>query len=87
MVQRGKDLALSPQRLGLLLWHVLDGFDPWPGNLHLLLAPSETRTKGNLAASETLCVVLVPVPSGSPLEVYNIQNLPVGLHPPRLGWM
>ena len=26
-------LVVSPQRLGLLLWH---GFDPWPGNFHML---------------------------------------------------
>ena len=32
MVQWVKDLALSLQQLGLLLWH---GFDPWPKNLHI----------------------------------------------------
>ena len=33
MAQQVKDLTLSLQQLGLLLWH---GFDPWPGNSHLL---------------------------------------------------
>ena len=31
--QQVKDWAFSLQWLGLLLWH---GFDPWPGNLHML---------------------------------------------------
>ena len=35
MVQRVKDLALSLQQLGSLLWC---GFDPWHGNFHLLQA-------------------------------------------------
>ena len=30
MAQRIKDVALSRQQLGLLLWH---GFDPWPREL------------------------------------------------------
>ena len=33
MAQRVKDLALSLQQLGPLLWH---GFDYWPGNFHTL---------------------------------------------------
>uniref|UniRef100_A0A8D1VGH1 glutathione transferase n=1 Tax=Sus scrofa TaxID=9823 RepID=A0A8D1VGH1_PIG len=33
VAQRVKDLALSLQWLGLLLWR---GFDPWPGNFHML---------------------------------------------------
>ena len=32
VVQHVKDLALSLQRLGSLLWH---GFDPWPWNFHM----------------------------------------------------
>ena len=33
VAQHVKDPALSPQQLGLLLWR---GFDPWPGNFHVL---------------------------------------------------
>ena len=32
MVQQVKDLVVSLQWLGLLLW---SGFDPWPGNSHM----------------------------------------------------
>ena len=32
-MQRIKDLVLSLQWPGLLLWY---GFDPWPGNFHML---------------------------------------------------
>ena len=32
VAQQVKDLMLSLQWLGLLLWH---GFDPWPGNFHM----------------------------------------------------
>ena len=32
MEQRAKDLALSLQWLGLLLWHM---FHPWPGKFHM----------------------------------------------------
>ena len=35
MAQLVKDLVLSQQWLGLLLWH---GFDPWPRNFHMLQA-------------------------------------------------
>ena len=31
-VEQGKDLALSLQQLGWLLWH---RFNPWPGNFHM----------------------------------------------------
>ena len=33
VAQKVKDLALSLQWLGLLLW---SGLDPWPGNFHML---------------------------------------------------
>ena len=33
MAQQVKDLVLSLQQLGSLLWH---GFDPWLGNFHIL---------------------------------------------------
>ena len=32
MAQQVKDLVLSLQQLGLLLWY---RFDPWPGNFHM----------------------------------------------------
>ena len=32
VAQQVKDLALSVQHLGSLLWN---GFDPWPGNFHM----------------------------------------------------
>ena len=32
MAQGVKDLALSLQQFGSLLWH---GFDPWPGNFRM----------------------------------------------------
>ena len=35
-----KDLVLSLQRLGLLVWH---RFDPWPGNFHMLIAQPKTK--------------------------------------------
>ena len=35
VLQWVKDLALSLQWLGLLLWH---RFDPWPGNFYMLWA-------------------------------------------------
>ena len=41
-MQQVKDLALSLQWLGLLLWR---GFDPWPGNFHLLWAWPESQNK------------------------------------------
>ena len=36
MAQWVKDLALSLQQLGLLLW---PRFDPWPRNFHMLWVP------------------------------------------------
>ena len=33
VAQQVKDLVLSLQQLGLLLWHESD---PWPGNFHML---------------------------------------------------
>lgn len=36
VAQRVKDQVWSLQLLRLLLWR---GFDPWPGNFHLLWAP------------------------------------------------
>ena len=41
VVQQDKNLALSLQRLGLLLWH---WFHPWPRNFHMLQAwPKNNR--------------------------------------------
>ena len=45
VVQYVKDLALSLQWLGTLLWR---GFDPWPGNFRILRAwpkPNQTTNK------------------------------------------
>ena len=42
MAQWIKDLVLSLQQLGLLLWC---GFDPWPGYFHVLKAwPKKEHT-------------------------------------------
>ena len=35
VAKQGKDLVVSLQQLGLLLWR---GFDPWPRNFHMLWA-------------------------------------------------
>ena len=43
MVQWVKDLALSVQQLGLLLWL---GFDPWPRNFYMPWAwPKQKKMK------------------------------------------
>ena len=39
-MQQIKDLALSLQWFGLLLWH---GFDPWSGNVHMPQAWPERK--------------------------------------------
>ena len=40
VLQRIKDPTLSLQWLGSLLWH---GFDPWPGNFHMLHRQSKKK--------------------------------------------
>ena len=46
-VQQVKDLALSLQWAGLLLWH---RFDPWPRDLHMLwVQPKEKKKKAVLS--------------------------------------
>ena len=42
VVQHDKDLVLSLQRLGLLLWC---GFKPWPGNFHVLQMQPKKKKK------------------------------------------
>ena len=42
MVQQIKDLALSLQQLVWLLWC---GFNPWPGNFHMLPAQPKKKKK------------------------------------------
>ena len=42
MVQQVKDLVLSLQQLGLLLWR---GFDPWPRNFHILQEGERKKKK------------------------------------------
>ena len=42
MVQQVKNLALSPQMLGLLLWC---RFDPWPWNFHMSWAWPRKKKK------------------------------------------
>ena len=42
MVQQVKNLALSPQWLGLLLWC---RFDPWPWNFHMSWAWPRKKKK------------------------------------------
>ena len=50
LVQWVKDLVLSMQQLGLLLWHK---FDPWPRNFHMPQVwpkkKKKERKKGNVA--------------------------------------
>ena len=48
MVQQVKDLTLSLQCLGSLLWH---GFSPWPGNIHKLRVQPKSVNKENLPFS------------------------------------
>ena len=46
-------MALSLQRLGSLLWH---GFDPWPGNLHMLQAqPITNKQTRQVLLNRLLC--------------------------------
>ena len=46
-----KDLAVSLQRPGSLLWH---GFDPWPQKFHMLLArPNNNKTTNQLNKKRT----------------------------------
>ena len=42
MVQQVKDLVLSPQQLGSLLWH---GFDLWPRNFHMPWVQQKKKKK------------------------------------------
>ena len=42
MVQQVKDLVLSLQWLGSLLWH---SFDPWPGNFYMLWVQPKKKKK------------------------------------------
>ena len=42
VVQQVKDLALSLQQLGLLLWH---GFDPWLGNFQTYWAQTKKKKR------------------------------------------
>ena len=42
MAQQVKDLVLSLQQLGLLLWR---GFDPWPRNFHILQEGERKKKK------------------------------------------
>ena len=41
MLQWLKDWLLSPQRLGLVLWH---RFCPWPGNFHMVQVRPKNKT-------------------------------------------
>ena len=42
MAQKVKNMVLSLQCLGSLLWH---RFDPWPRNFYMLLAQPKTKQK------------------------------------------
>ena len=42
VAQQVKDLVLSLQWLGLLLWH---GFDPWPENFYILWAQQKKKER------------------------------------------
>ena len=50
MAQQVKDLVLSPQQLGLLLWcrfNPCPRFDPWPRNFHMpWVWPKKERQEG-----------------------------------------
>ena len=45
MAQWVKDLALSLQRLGSLLWY---GFDPWPRSMPWMEPKKEKKARGGL---------------------------------------
>ena len=62
MVQCVKDLALSLQGLGLLLWC---GFDPWPGNVHVLQVQPKKKKKKKQKKKKGLQFSFSPVPGGS----------------------
>ena len=66
MGQWVRDLALSPQRLKLLLW---PGFDPWPGSCRKLQA-SEAKKKEKRKKSQDACFYHLkgPSPNQSLLE-------------------
>ena len=57
MAQRVKDLVLSLQWLGLLLWR---GFDPWTRNFHMLRAwaksPNTCPVNGSPLREVTACL-------------------------------
>ena len=53
MAQWVKDLALSLQWLGSLLWHELD---PEPGNFHMLQAQPKKGKKKKLIILHSLCL-------------------------------
>ena len=42
MAKWAKDMTLSLQQLGSLLWH---GFDPWPGKFHMPCVQPEKKKK------------------------------------------
>ena len=44
-----KDLVLSLQWLGLLLWH---GFSPWPRNFHMLQERQKKKKKKTIMGTE-----------------------------------
>ena len=45
MAQLVKELALSLQWLGMLLWL---GFSPWPGNVHMLQVQPKREKEGRM---------------------------------------
>ena len=51
MVQQVKDLVLSLQWFGSLLWHK---FEPWPRNFHMLPSPTSKVKIGKEMRSNSL---------------------------------
>ena len=57
MAQWVKDLALSPQQLGSLLWQ---GFDLWPRNFHMPHAQSKREKDAHPSSVFSLSTSCVP---------------------------
>ena len=57
MAQQVKDLALSLQWLGLLLWH---RFNTWPGNFHMLwVQPKKVHKNDASGPRGPICALVI----------------------------
>ena len=78
MVQKVKDLALSLQWLGSLLWHL---FDPWPWNFYRLWAlPKLKKERSSRIQASYLPAQLLDLPGSPPLP--RVLSFPPPWLPP-----